>query len=105
MSHIGTSPPSGVNESCMELTDPFDAAVVAVAQSAELAMPKRVSLPSMLPPGCIAEAAWSTPSASKRGFPACSAANAPTSRGTKITSMAASTAQPCRLSLTMLPNV
>ena len=52
MSHIGTRPPSGVNESCIELTEPFEAAVVAVAQSAEFAMPKRVSLPSMLPPGC-----------------------------------------------------
>ena len=51
ISHIGTSPPSGVNESCIALTEPFDAAVVAVAQSAELAMPKRTSLPSMLPPG------------------------------------------------------
>ena len=54
ISHIGTRPPSGVNESCIELTEPFDAAVVAVAHSAELAMPKRVSLPSMLPPGCVA---------------------------------------------------
>ena len=35
ISHIGTRPPSGVNESCIELTEPFDAAVVAVAQSAE----------------------------------------------------------------------
>jgi hypothetical protein len=33
------------------LTDPFEAEVVAVAQIAELAMPKRASLPSMLPPG------------------------------------------------------
>ncbi len=53
ISHIGTSPPSGVNESCIEFTEPFDAAVVAVAHSAELAMPKRASLPSMLPPGCV----------------------------------------------------
>ena len=35
----------------MELTEPLEAAVVAVAHSAELAMPKRTSLPSMLPPG------------------------------------------------------
>ena len=35
----------------MELTEPLEAAVVAVAQRAELAMPKRTSLPSMLPPG------------------------------------------------------
>jgi hypothetical protein len=34
----------------MALTEPLEAAVVAVAHSAELTMPKRVSLPSMLPP-------------------------------------------------------
>ena len=37
-------------------------------------MPKRTSLPSMLPPACSALAAWSTPSAARRGLPACSAA-------------------------------
>ena len=57
ISHIGTSPPSGVKESCIALTEPFEAAVVAVAQSAELAMPKRTSLPSMLPPDWSALAA------------------------------------------------
>ena len=57
ISHIGTSPPSGVNESCIALTEPLEAAVVAVAHSAELAMPKRTSLPSMLPPDCSALAA------------------------------------------------
>ena len=45
-----------MKESCIALTEPFEAAVVAVAQSAELAMPKRTSLPSMLPPGCSEEA-------------------------------------------------
>ena len=40
----------GVKESCIAFTEPLDAAVVAVAHSAELAMPKRTSLPSMLPP-------------------------------------------------------
>ena len=53
---IGTSPPSGVKESCMLFTAPQEAAVVMVANSAELTMPKRVSLPSMLPPDCVAEA-------------------------------------------------
>ncbi len=51
ISHIGTSPPNGVNESCMALTLPFEAAVVAEAHNAESATPKRASLPSMLPPG------------------------------------------------------
>ena len=54
---IGAVPPSGVNESCIAFTEPFDAAVVAVAHSVELTMPKRPSLPSMLPPACRAEAA------------------------------------------------
>jgi soluble lytic murein transglycosylase len=35
------------------LTLPFEAAVVALAQIAELAMPYRTSLPSMLPPEAI----------------------------------------------------
>ncbi len=48
ISHIGTRPPRGVNESCIAFTEPLEAAVVAVAQIAELAMPKRSSLPSML---------------------------------------------------------
>ena len=50
MSHIGIIPASGMNESCIELTEPFDADVVATAHSTEFATPKRVSLPSMLPP-------------------------------------------------------
>ena len=36
ISSMGTRPPSGVNESCIALTEPFDAAVVAVAHNAEL---------------------------------------------------------------------
>ena len=47
-----------MNESCIELTEPFDAEVVATAHSAELATPKRTSLPSMLPPGFVAVATW-----------------------------------------------
>ena len=65
ISHSGTSPPIGVNESCIALTEPLEADVVAVAHSAELAMPNRTSLPSMLPPDCSALAAWSTPCLTK----------------------------------------
>ena len=61
------------SESCIELTEPLEAAVVAVAHSAELAIPKRTSLPSMLPPACSSLATWSTPSGGERGLPACSA--------------------------------
>ncbi len=50
----GTAPPSGVKLSCMALTAPHEASVVTVANKAELAMPKRTSLPSMLPPDCSA---------------------------------------------------
>ena len=47
-------PSQGINESCIEFTAPQLASVVTVAKSAELAMPKRTSLPSMLPPACEA---------------------------------------------------
>src|ERR1700704_1092522 len=54
----GIMPPSAVNESCMALTAPQEAAVVITANRAEATMPKRTSLPSMLPPespsACIA---------------------------------------------------
>ena len=35
----GTSPPSGFMLSCIELTEPLEAAVVAVAHNVEFAMP------------------------------------------------------------------
>jgi hypothetical protein len=94
MSHMGTSPPSGVKLSCMALTEPLEAAVVAVAHSALLVMPKRTSLPSMLPPEQTSETAWSTPSAVSAGLPACSKATVAKSSGMKMASIAASTAQP-----------
>ena len=46
----GIMPPSAVKVSCMALTAPHEAAVVITANSAEATMPKRTSLPSMLPP-------------------------------------------------------
>ena len=48
----GTMPPSGVRLSCMLFTAPQEASVVTVVKSAEFAMPKRTSLPSILPPDC-----------------------------------------------------
>jgi hypothetical protein len=53
MINSGIIPPSGVNESCIESTAPVEVAVVATANSAERATPKRTSLPSILPPGFI----------------------------------------------------
>ena len=47
--HNGARPASGVKLSCIELTAPHEVSVVTVAHRAELAMPKRTSLPSMLP--------------------------------------------------------
>src|SRR5262249_35630804 len=46
----GIMPPSAVNESCMALTAPQEAAVVMTANSEDAGMPKRTSLPSILPP-------------------------------------------------------
>ena len=89
----------------MEFTDPFDAAVVAVAQSAELATPKRTSLPSMLPPGWRLLATESTPRAVILGFPWYSAHTQRARNATKTTVMAASTAHPCRVSPTIAPKV
>ena len=73
MLNSGTRPPSGVKLSCQPFTAPQLASVVTVANSAEPAIPKRVSLPSMFPPGCAAVAARSTPSRARIGLPACSA--------------------------------
>ena len=102
---IGTNPPSGVYESCIELTEPFEAAVVAVAQSAESASPKRTSLPSMLPPGFVSLEIWFTPNAPIFGLPDDSAAYATNIIGIKIMNIAARTAQPWRVSPTILPKV
>jgi hypothetical protein len=46
----GSIPPSGVSESCWLFTAPQLASVVTVVNNAELAIPKRTSLPSMFPP-------------------------------------------------------
>src|SRR6185312_13564544 len=101
----GASPPSGVNESCMALTEPFDAAVVVVAHNAELTMPNRTSFPSMLPPDCESLACMSMFDEASSGLGCCSAQTQKPTSGTKITNITASTAQPWRVSPTMTPNV
>jgi hypothetical protein len=89
----------------MELTEPFDAAVVAVAHSTEFTTPKRTSLPSIAPPLCPAVAWVSTPSVASRGL-GCVSAHRPNTRNPKnSTVMAAYTAQPWRMSPTIRPNV
>src|SRR6202451_1447124 len=90
---IGIIPPSGVKESCMELTQPQLVSVVTVANNAELATPKRTSLPSMFPPGCVALAVWSIPCSN--GLPLDSAEYVAVIPTTNNTAIAAHTAHPC----------
>ena len=101
----GTRPPSGVKLSCMLFTAPQVASVVAVANSADVAMPNRVSLPSMLPPDWVAVGAVSTPSLARIGLPACSAGYVTKTPIRNMIDMAQKSAHPFRVSLTMWPNV
>ena len=55
-------PPSGVRLSCAQLTAPSTCSVVEPAKSRTHAGPKRASLPSMLPPACVAVTVWFAPS-------------------------------------------
>src|SRR5579885_3439763 len=95
-------PPRGVNESCHPFTAPQLASVVTVAKSAEPAIPKRTSLPSMFPPGCVALALWFTPCRS--GFPRDSAQYAVTVPAVNRHNIAAQTAPPCRCEPVMRPS-
>ena len=70
----GTAPPYAVSASWPPLTEPFEAFVVAVAQSAVLAMPKRTSLSDMLPPLWPSPCVMFTPDARSTCEPCCSAA-------------------------------
>ena len=69
MCSIGIIPPIGVKLSCMQLTEPFDVPVVDAAQRPHDAGPKRISLPSRLPPTSSVDVPWSTPSAVRFGLP------------------------------------
>ena len=68
---IGTAPPMPVSDSNAALTAPHDVTVVTAVHSAEFAIPKRCSLPSMLPP--VEPSMRGTPACSA-GEPCCSAA-------------------------------
>src|SRR5579864_8876483 len=100
----GTIPPSGVNESCQPLIAPQLASVVTVANSAEFAIPNRVSLPSMLPPGCPLLTCWLTV-AGYNGFPRDSAQYAVVTPAKKRIAMAPHTAQPCAGEFVIRPSV
>ncbi len=51
------------------VASPAEVAVMALPSSAELPTPKRVSLPSRLPPTLAAVAAWDTPALASLGLP------------------------------------
>ena len=74
MCTIGTSPPSGVKLSCMQLTEPFEVPVVDAAHSAARS---RDRSGSPCPPCCrplwVVDCDWSTPSVVSSGLPPCSA--------------------------------
>ncbi len=81
------------------------ASVVTVANSAELAMPNRHSLPSMLPPGDSAVTDWSAPTPASSGLPLASAQYAVVTPARKRNAIAAQTAHPCLREPVMSPSV
>ena len=72
MLSIAVPPASGVRLSCPVLTAPVEVSVVTLANRDESAMPKRTSLPSMLPPAWVEVSAWFAPSLVRIGLPFCS---------------------------------
>ena len=97
------APPSGVNESCDEFTDPVVVLVELEPCIALAAAPKRTSLPSMLPPGFVAVAVCVAPAAVIRGLPLVSRSCAPTMGSAQNASITAKTAQPLALVADHLP--
>ena len=69
----GTAPPRPVSDSSAPFTAPHEVTVVTAEKSAVLAMPKRCSLPSRLPP--VEPEKWwvVTPARCWAGVPCCSA--------------------------------
>ena len=83
----------GVNESCIAFTAPHDAAVVIVANNDEATIPKRTSLPSILP---LTSAAVSPDTCDvNQGLPASSLLTVNEYIPTNNTVMAANIATPC----------
>src|SRR5437016_12701365 len=99
----GTIPPSGVYESCMLFTAPQLESVVTQANIAELAIPNRTSLPSILPPACDALACWFVPVRS--GLPLASAQYVAVTPARNRNAIAPHTAQPCRCDPVIRPSV
>ncbi len=81
----------------MQLTDPLEVPVVVAAHRPQLAGPKRMSLPSRLPPLWVIDCDWSAPSAVSSGLPPCSAKVPSTAIASQMTTITASSTRACRL--------
>src|SRR5581483_4691952 len=95
MSNSAMPPPNGVSESWKQFTDPVDVTVVDAANKEQPGVPNRTSVPS------------AAPCASCGAIPACwnSKKLIPPTAASQIITMTATSTKPCRLSLTILPNV
>ena len=89
----------------MEFTEPLEAAVVKAAQVEDPAMPKRVSLPSILPPACSAIDILTAPFCASWGVPTCSVTAMQLKATTRQRNIAIKIAIPCLLFFTAEPNV
>ncbi len=105
MLNSGTRPPSGVKLSCMLLTAPQLASVVTVANSAECGDAEADSLPSMLPPGCVVGRGALDAELREDRIAGLLGPIGDEHADQEHHAIAANSAQPCRVSLTMLPNV
>ena len=68
-------------------------------------MPNRTSLPSWLPPACVAVAAWVAPALVRFGLPSCSLTNITPTLSTTSAIAAAKSAQPWRWFFANFPNM
>ena len=105
MLSIAMPPASGVRLSWAAFTAPHEVSVVVVAQRIELAMPKRTSLPSMLPPGWAAVAVCVAPARVRFGLPFCSEMYMTVMLMITSAMAAANSAHPCFWSPAKRPNV
>ena len=105
MFSIAMPPASGVRLSWEEFTAPHEAAVVALTKIALWAIPKRTSLPSMLPPELPAVCAWFAPARVRFGLPARSDPYTADRPMTKMIVIAARMTHPCRVSPANLPTM
>ena len=105
MLSMAMPPASGVRLSIEEFTAPVDVSVVTVDQRTDPPIPLRTSLPSWLPPACVAVAACVAPALVRFGLPVCSLQNMTPTLSTTSTMAAAKSAQPCRWLPASLPNI